>query len=184
MQKRFTAGLCLLVIFAAVSAAPQAGRAADPPPAAEPAAKPPDAGAPANKEVKPAPLQPSPSGTPAVVVDDSTVASLLGKEVKSSTGEKLGQVTDIIVSHAGDVRAAVIDFGGFLGVGSRKIAVAWAVLHFQPQGIVLGMGADELRVTPEYHPGEPIFIVGAAGTPPPQPQSPPSPSAQSPAATK
>ena len=39
-------------------------------------------------------------------------------------------------------RAAIIDFGGFLGVGSRKIAVAWQALHFVPQaekryGIVL-----------------------------------------------
>ncbi|HET6389663.1 PRC-barrel domain-containing protein [Hyphomicrobium sp.] len=183
MDKRFTASLCLLAIVAAASAAPQAGSAADPSPAAEPAAKPPDAtGAPAIKEVKPAPPQPSPSGTPAVVVDDSTVASLLGKDVKSPTGEKLGQVTDIIVGRSGDIRAAVIDFGGFLGVGSRKIAVAWAVLHFRPDGIVLGMGADELRVTPEYHPGEPIVIVGSAGAPPQEAK--PSSSTQAPAATK
>lgn len=101
------------------------------------------------------------SDTPAVVVDDNKVESLLGKDVTSAKGEKLGQITDILVSHAGEIRAAVIDFGGFLGVGSRKIAVAWPTLHFSPKAITLGMTRDELRVTPEYRPGEPIVIVGA-----------------------
>ncbi|WP_052699176.1 PRC-barrel domain-containing protein [Hyphomicrobium sp. 99] len=181
MRTRFWAGLCLLVIVGAASAGPRTAIADTAALAQQPVAQP-DAAPPANPEIKPAPVEPAPSGTPAVVVDDSMVSTLLGKDVKSTTGEKLGQITDIIVGHSGDVRAAVIDFGGFLGVGSRKIAVAWPVLHFSPQGITLEMGRDALRVTPEYHPGEPIVIVGAAGMPPPQ--NPPSPPPQSPAATK
>lgn len=180
MQKMFTAGLCLLVIAVAAGAGPQAATA-DTAPAQQPAPKQ-DVASPAKAEEKIVPVEAAPSGTPAIVVDDSTVESLLGKDVKSATGEKLGQVTDIIVGYSGDVRAAVIDFGGFLGVGSRKIAVAWPTLHFSPAGIILEMGRDELRVTPEYHPGEPIVIVGAAGMPPPQ--NSPSPPPQSPATAK
>src|SRR6266849_2785320 len=37
---------------------------------------------------------------------------------------------DVLVDRSGIVRAAVIDFGGFLGVGSRKIVVDWNALHF------------------------------------------------------
>jgi hypothetical protein len=103
--------------------------------------------------------------TPAVVVDDNKVQSLLGKDVTGAKGEKLGQITDILVSHTGEIRAAVIDFGGFLGVGSRKIAVAWPTLHFSPTAITLSLTRDELRVTPEFHQGEPIVIVGAAAPP-------------------
>lgn len=106
-----------------------------------------------------------PPDTPAVVVDDNNVQSLLGKDVTSAKGEKLGQITDILVSHTGEIRAAVIDFGGFLGVGSRKIAVAWPTLHFSENAITLGLTRDELRVTPEYHQGEPIVIVGAIALP-------------------
>lgn len=130
------------------------------------------------------------SDTPAVVVDDNKVESLLGKDVTSAKGEKLGQITDILVSHSGEIRAAVIDFGGFLGVGSRKIAVAWKTLKFSPNAITLGMTRDELRVTPEYHQGEPIVIVGAAAqssppaTPQPQPQPQPTGSPPSPAPGK
>ena len=84
----------------------------------------------------------------------------------SASGEKLGPITDILVGHSGDVRAAVIDFGGFLGVGTRKVAVAWSALQFSPGAIALNMTRDELRVTPEYREGEPIVIVGPTAAQP------------------
>lgn len=119
-------------------------------------------------------------GTPAMVVDDNKVENLLGRDVKSAAGEKLGQITDVIVGRTGDVRAAVIDFGGFLGVGSRKVAVAWDALKFSPDSIIVDMTRDELRVTPEYRQGEPIVIVG-----PQHPQSSASPApAAEPTTTK
>ena len=40
-----------------------------------------------------------------------------------ANGEDLGMITDLIVDRAGRPRAVVIDFGGFLGAGSRKVAV-------------------------------------------------------------
>ena len=100
-------------------------------------------------------------GTPAVVLDDYNVESLLGKEVKSASGQQLGRIVDVLVSRAGELRAAVIDFGGFLGVGTRKVAVAWTALTFTSEGPVLSMTIDELRLTPEYRVGEPIVVVGA-----------------------
>lgn len=102
-------------------------------------------------------------GTPAVVLDENRVESLLGKEVSGPGGEKLGRIVDVLVSRNGELRAAVIDFGGFLGVGTRKVAVAWSTLTFDgAAGPVLGMTADELRVTPEYRVGEPVVVVGTA----------------------
>lgn len=114
-------------------------------------------------------------GTPAVVLDDSGVESLLGKEVANASGEKLGRVVDVLVSRDGELRAAVIDFGGFLGVGTRKVAVAWSTLRFNGQGPVLHMTLDELRVTPEYRAGEPVVVVGPSQTKtdPPPPNPPP-----------
>jgi hypothetical protein len=66
------------------------------------------------------------------------------------------------------VRAAVIDFGGFLGVGSRKIAVDWSTLHFAGAGksdqksdqITLDLTRDQVRLTPEYKSGQPIVVLG------------------------
>src|SRR5256885_12735375 len=70
---------------------------------------------------------------PSVTILGSRQAqSVLGKEVRSSADENMGRIIDVIVDRSGRVRAAVIDFGGFLGVGSRKIAVDWNALSFAP----------------------------------------------------
>ena len=60
----------------------------------------------------------------------------------------MGRIVDVIVDRTGTVRAAVIDFGGFLGVGSRKIVVDWSALHFgtgQRQERQHHAGTDEGR---------------------------------------
>lgn len=58
------------------------------------------------------------------VLDNREVQGVLGKEVRSAADENMGRIVDVIVDRTGQVRAAIVDFGGFLGVGSRKIAVA------------------------------------------------------------
>src|SRR5260370_11754307 len=90
--------------------------------------------------------------TSAATLDPLTVQAVLGREVRSVADENMGRIVDIIVDRSGQVRAAVIDFGGFLGVGSRKIAVDWSLLTF-------GSGEKPTRVL--LHP------------PPPQPKPPP-----------
>src|ERR1700745_1863922 len=47
----------------------------------------------------------------------------LGASVQSSSGENMGHIVQVLVDQTGSARAAVIDFGGFLGVGSRKVVV-------------------------------------------------------------
>src|SRR5262249_29321854 len=67
------------------------------------------------------PLKPN-SGTPAVVLDDQEVSAILGKGVRSNADEDMGRIVDVIVGRDGRIHAAIIDFGGFLGIGTRKIA--------------------------------------------------------------
>jgi sporulation protein YlmC with PRC-barrel domain len=115
-------------------------------------------------------------GTPATVIDDREVEGILGKSVQTSAGEDMGRIVDVIVKRTGQVRAAVIDFGGFLGVGSRKIAVDWDALRFPPTGtidhIILELTRDQVRLAPEYRPGEPVVVLGSAGAEPPMPKTP------------
>ena len=70
---------------------------------------------------------------------------------------------------AGLVRAAVIDFGGFLGVGSRKIVVDWSALHFwnvanTSKSIMLELTRDQVKAAPEYKEDQPIVVLGASGS--------------------
>ncbi|WP_244937413.1 PRC-barrel domain-containing protein, partial [Methylobacterium crusticola] len=109
----------------------------------------------------------NPPGTPATVLDTQDYDGVLGKPVRSAAGEDMGRIIDIIVDKEGRPRAAIIDFGGFLGVGSRKIAVEWRALHFaadnKPGRAVLQLNRNQVRVSPEYKPGDPIVVLGPAG---------------------
>ena len=95
------------------------------------------------------------------------VQAVLGKEVCSSADEDMGRVVDVLVDQAGRVRAAVIDFGGFLGVGNRKVVVDWSALHFapadQPDRISLDLTRNQVKQAPEYKPGKPVVVLGALG---------------------
>jgi hypothetical protein len=97
---------------------------------------------------------------------------VLGAAVQSSTGEDMGHIVQVLVDQTGTARAAVIDFGGFLGVGSRKVVVDWGALHFapddQPQQIMLDLTRDQVKAAPEYRTGKPVVVLGAAVTPTPE----------------
>jgi hypothetical protein len=96
------------------------------------------------------------AGEPSVtVLDNRDVQGILDKEVRSAADENMGRIVDIIVDRTGQVRAAVVDFGGFLGVGSRRIAIAWNALRFTANGnkveqVTLEWTRDQVREAPEY----------------------------------
>lgn len=103
----------------------------------------------------------------ATVLDQQDVQGILGRQVLSSAGQDMGRVIDIVVDRNGQVRAAVIDFGGFLGVGNRKVAIDWNALHFAPTGskydrITLDLTREQVSAAPEYRDGRPLVVLGAA----------------------
>jgi hypothetical protein len=176
---RIVAGLAVALALNAVAVC-QAADAPVPPPASEkstPEAQPsvpspaPDAAAvqPATPPVAstpPAPVAKPPSVT---VIDAFDAKGILGRDVRSPASENMGRIADVIVDRAGQVRGAVIDFGGFLGVGSRKIVVDWGALHFwnvadKTASITLDLTREQVRAAPEYKDDQPIVVLGASGT--------------------
>jgi hypothetical protein len=108
---------------------------------------------------------PPPSVT---VIAPREAHGVLGRDVRSPANEDMGHIVDIIVDRTGTVRAAVIDFGGFLGVGSRKIVVDWNALHFgrvndKSDSITLELSKAQVAAAPEYKEDTPIVVLGAAG---------------------
>jgi PRC-barrel domain len=85
---------------------------------------------------------------------DSSIVSILGKKVEDAKGEDLGRVVDVLADARGRVRIAVIEFGGFLGVGIRRVAVDWSLLRFPPgdedKFLTLSVNAKKLQSAPEY----------------------------------
>ena len=110
-----------------------------------------------------------PAPPPSVTVIGARDAhGILGREVRSAVDENMGRIVDVIVGRDGVVRAAVIDFGGFLGVGSRKIVVDWNALHFaqianKGESITLELTKDQVKAAPEYKEDAPIVVLGASG---------------------
>jgi hypothetical protein len=121
----------------------------------------------------------------AAAIDPHDVEAILGKSVRSSAGEDMGRLVDVVVDRDGRPRAAIIDFGGFLGVGSRKIAVDWGVLKFAHDNakgdlITVELTRDQVKAAPEFKEGSSVLVLGPAGAatrnPPPSPE--PKPQAQ------
>jgi hypothetical protein len=119
---------------------------------------------------------PQPPATPEItVLAKHEVEGVLGRDVRSAADEDMGRIVDVLVDRAGQVRAAIIDFGGFLGVGSRKIAVDWGALHFPEPGkpgqrITLELNRDQVNTAPEYKDGKPVVVLGALGKLEPLPE--------------
>ncbi len=103
------------------------------------------------------------------IVDLEGVHGLLGKEVRSATGEHMGRIVNVLIDGKGKPRAAVIDFGGFLGVGIRKIAVDWDALQFSPyqtyERITVALTRDQVKAAPEFKDEQPnVQAIGVSGT--------------------
>jgi hypothetical protein len=123
-----------------------------------------------SEDAPPAPTKTEQSAPPAVtILPNHEVEGILGREVRSSSAdENMGRIVDVLVDRSGLVRAAIIDFGGFLGVGSRKIAVDWSALHFpapaKPEPpIKLELNRDQVNAAPAYEDGKPVTVLSALG---------------------
>jgi hypothetical protein len=148
----------VMVLVATALAMSAAVRAAD------------DSGPPAASKTAPQGAAKEPAPPPSVTVIGARDAhGILGREVRSAANEDMGRIVDVIVDREGTVRAAVIDFGGFLGVGSRKIVVDWNALHFgsvanKSDSITLELTKEQVTAAPEYKEDTPLIVLGAAGS--------------------
>ena len=177
-SKREAAVLVAVVLFAAQQPAIAATRSSEMAPwrPAQATSSPQPKAAPPSQQAAAAPSQQNDdknkeekTSVPATVVDGEQLESVLGIKALSSTGDDMGRIVDIIVDRSGEVRAAIIDFGGFLGVGSRKIAVDWRSLHFDPKkagAVVVNLTKDQLRVAPVYKAAEPVVMIGGPSAKP------------------
>ena len=122
----------------------------------------------------PPPAAPAPAPGAAAIhhLAPGEAGGVLGAKVVTAKGEEIGRIIDVIVDQTGHPRAAVIDFGGFMGIGNRKIAVDWKSLHFstgKPSGdVICDLTADQIKATPEYHEtaDKPAAVAAPNHTPP------------------
>ncbi len=100
--------------------------------------------------------------------------------VHDAEGVDIGRVVDVVVDPSGQPRAIVIDVGGFMGVGSRQVAVDWKLAHIPPpgapeKGVTIDLTDQQVRSAPDYTDrSKPATIIG----PPPATPAPPAQAAK------
>ena len=130
---------------------------------------PPSAPASAEGDAAPAAAPPEPAAPPAAreQIPHRAAVRLIGRDVKGPSGTAVAQIVNVLVDGSGQPVAAVLDYGGFMGVGRRRIAVAWRALRFAPDKsedgtITLGLTRDQLKDFPEAKRGEPLVVAAPA----------------------
>jgi hypothetical protein len=88
------------------------------------------------------------------VQGDVSGNAVIGAKVKNANRDTVGTVEDVYVDASGRIKSVVLSVGGFLGVGSKNVAVKWSDLKQSRDGksIVLttSLGKDELKSMPDY----------------------------------
>jgi len=104
---------------------------------------------------------PSKTGSPQLVVasvrlDSGWRASkLIGASGYDDQNQKVGNVDDLIVAGQDKIAVAVVSVGGFLGIGSKLVAVPYDQLRYDPGSkdarvVMPGATKDSLGTMPNF----------------------------------
>lgn len=69
--------------------------------------------------------------------------TLIDADVRSQSGEIIGEIEDLVVSRRGRITHAIIDVGGFLGIGEKQVAVPFDRLQNIGPYFVMYPGTEE-----------------------------------------
>lgn len=80
-----------------------------------------------------------------------SVGELTGASVFDMTGERIGEIDDILMNPEDNSMAASIDVGGFLGLGEKDVVLPLESLtNGSDDGVTVDMSEEELEALPEY----------------------------------
>ncbi len=121
------------ILFAALAATTLAGSALAQTSTPQPGAMPsPSTTAPSTMPTTTGSTLNAPAGhTGAVLIDrqkagEAMSSDLVGAAVYAATGERVGDVNDLVIDGSGRISGVVIGVGGFLGMGEKNVAVDYA----------------------------------------------------------
>jgi sporulation protein YlmC with PRC-barrel domain len=86
--------------------------------------------------------------------DTAAVSTYYKRNVYDDADEKIGDVTDLIMSHDGKISTAVIGVGGFLGIGEKEVAVPFSSLRVKKKDnswyLVMHTTKEALTKAPKF----------------------------------
>ena len=104
----------------------------------------------------PAPAQPiatnapaSPAAVPSLSREEA--GRLIGTNLVGANDQRAGEIENLVVDGTGRVRGAVVEWGGFLGIGQRSAIIPMEGIQFGADGRGhLGMTREQLEALPRY----------------------------------
>ncbi len=86
--------------------------------------------------------------------DRLRVSALMDQVVRDHTGQEIADLNDLLIGREGMVEQIILDIGGFLGLGTKLVAVDYRPLKVTDRGIVYNVTKEELVKRPTFHYGE------------------------------
>ena len=150
MSKLFGAALAAALATALVSVVPAAAQ--QPAPATPaPATPAPATPAPASSGVVATTNNPNLAVATLKLENGTRLSKVIGSSVYNETNDKIGAVDDLIMTTGDKVTMAIVSVGGFLGIGSKLVAVPWSQLRLDGDKTVMaGANKDTLNATPSF----------------------------------
>jgi sporulation protein YlmC with PRC-barrel domain len=87
-----------------------------------------------NATTAPAPATQS-SASSTSFTGDWRVSKVVGLNVYNEKNENVGSINDLLMEKSGNIKAAVISVGGFLGMGARLVAVPFDKIKFSTEPV-------------------------------------------------
>jgi len=93
--------------------------------------------------------------TPSTTTTGDVISSdkVEGTSVYNGAGDKLGSIDDLMIDkRSGQVRYAVMKFGGFLGIDTDRYPIPWNMLKYDTEkdGYVVPLDKVKLEKAPKY----------------------------------
>ena len=80
-------------------------------------------------------------------------SDLIGSKVEGVDGKNRGSIKDLVIDpQDGDIQYAVLDFGGFAGIGDKYFAVPWQALQMdqEKKRLALDLHKKDLKDAPGF----------------------------------
>lgn len=80
-------------------------------------------------------------------------SNVIGVDVTNEVDENLGEIEELVLNKfSGEVRYAVLSFGGILGIGDKLFAIPWKALSFDPtkNKFVISVPKETLKNAPGF----------------------------------
>jgi sporulation protein YlmC with PRC-barrel domain len=88
--------------------------------------------------------------SPAAGVPLQEVSNIMGTNVVGADGREAGEVENLLLDRQGNVRGALVEWGGFLGIGTRRAVVPMERIELGSRPARLNMTREELEALPRY----------------------------------